>query len=213
MYCSAAEEPEYTVLWVRARGLPSASMLTCRAAARYCSRNDGLIFSTSATLLNPELESSRGSSDSAFTSRSSSCLMALAYSGRFRRCSTTEPGFGFDTEAKSSAFSTVWMKLSRVAASGCGSPVGGISAQRSLRATSSHTLASEATDSFSMVSKATPPAQSSELWQLPQYLSTNSQFWASSAAGAWPEDAGCCASAAPDAIASITPSNTFTRFP
>src|SRR5690606_36515101 len=170
-------------------------MLTSRAAAKYCSRNDGETFSTSATLSKPPDRSSRGSNASASTSRSSSSRMALAYSRRLSRCSTTEPGSGSAVRTWSSVASIEWMKAMRSSGEGCGSLDGGISAPRSLRTTSSHTSPSAATFCVSSTSSASSPAQSVELWQLLQYLSMKAQSFSCRDTDTWwPPD--CAATAA-----------------
>ena len=157
-YCCAARLPGYTLPVSRAFGLPMACTLTSRAAARYCSRNDGVTFSTSATLSKPCEWSSRGSSASASTSMSSSSRMALLYSRRLSRCSTTEPGFTLPAATLSSDLSSERMKAVRSAAEGCGSLEGGISAPFSLRMTSSQVSPSARRSWVSSTSSASSPA-------------------------------------------------------
>src|SRR3569623_2134139 len=61
--------------------------------------------------------------------------------------------------------------LSMVCWLGCGLPGGGINRPCSLRTASSSSLASSPMLSGLMASKATPPAQSVELWHFSQYCS------------------------------------------
>ena len=64
--------------------------------------------------------------------------------------------------------------------SGCGSPGGGIRRPRSLRTAFSQVSASEGMSSGDMVSKATPPAQSSLLWHFSQRFFNSPQSGGSS---------------------------------
>ena len=105
--CDASCRTRYTVLrWATRCRSPTASALIRPAAARYRSSSTGETPRTSAMLSKPYAESSGGSSEATSTSSASRSRIALAYSARFKRCSSGRPGLGCATAARSSSCSS-----------------------------------------------------------------------------------------------------------
>src|SRR3569833_174841 len=149
-----------------------ACTLTSCAATMYWSRNEGDTFSTLATLSKPpSLLVSLGSSAAGSMLIARRSLISRAYSVRLRRWMTTLPGLGCAVPAASRRVVSQLAMLSAVCWSGCGLPGGGIRRPCSLRTASSSSFASSPILSGPMASKATPPAQSVELWHFSQYCS------------------------------------------
>jgi len=114
-------------------GSPSAIRLILPAALTYASISVGDMFSTSAMLSKPWLESSGGRRVAGSTSSASRSRTELAYSNRLSRCRAGLPGLGFTAAAESSADSRVAATALSAAVPGRRAPAGGIRPARSLR--------------------------------------------------------------------------------
>src|SRR5262245_43548499 len=103
--------------------------------------------------------------------------MALLYSARFRRCTVDRPGLGCASASRSIVDWRWAANPSAIRTSGrLRTVVGGISPERSLRATFSHTSAWEATSARSMCSRVSPPVFRRSLWHATQYVATNVEY-------------------------------------
>ncbi len=148
---------------------PTASMLTLRAADKYCSRKLGDTCNTSATLSKPSLDMSGGNNSSASTCTARMSSIAFAYSFLFNLCTAICPGFEPCAAASESRYVSMSpTNVSMAFSVGLSLPGGGMSLPRSLRMAASHTAAFSGMVSGARVSNARLPAQSSVLWQSTQ---------------------------------------------
>jgi hypothetical protein len=133
----------------------------------YDSSKVGEIVSEPAMLSNPLAESSGGSSVVGSISRSRRSRIVLAYSVRFNRCSTTDPGVA-RVAARSIAFSSHSRSASYSGSGGRGMSGGGMTPARSFRITFSQSSARSGTFARSSPSSDRFAVFSRSLWQVTQ---------------------------------------------
>ena len=142
---------------------------TLAAADVYASSSVGDIVNEPAMLSKPLAASSGGRSVVASISRSRRSRMTLAYSVRFRRWSTTPPGFTWPNALRSISFSSQSRSPSYSANAGRRMPGGGITPARSLRTTFSHNCGLSPTVARSNFSSVRLALFVLSLWQVTQY--------------------------------------------